>query len=149
MGMTGKFAYSYDRQDFTGAYDSAEEAVRAAVEQAESLSNPPTEIYVGQLVDPDPQVAHHAEAIVAAMNSRAHVDFGDQARNYVGRVLPEQLGELDVALAETISAWLKRHGLTPSFRVVRQVREYPMLFPGGTLARQPEGTEVHEIGTVD
>jgi len=147
--MTGKFAYSYDRQDFTGTYDSAEEAVRAAVGQAESLSNPPTEIYVGQLVEPDPQVTHHAQAIVAAMNGRAHVDFGDQARNYVRRVLPELLSELDAALAETISAWLKRQGLTPSFRVVRQVREYPMPFPGPTVAQQPEGNEVHEIGTVD
>jgi len=64
-------------------------------------------------------------------------------------VLPELLSELDAALAETISAWLKRHGLMPSFRVVRQVREYPMPFPGRTAARQPDGTEAHEIGTVD
>ena len=48
-----KFAYSYDREDYVGAYESAEEALAAAVENSQGLSNPPTTVYVGTIVFPN------------------------------------------------------------------------------------------------
>jgi hypothetical protein len=127
--MARKFTYSFDREDFVGSYNSAEEARQAAVCCAEGLSNPPTEIYIGQLGESDPQVTDHAGAVIAAMNARARGKFGEQARNYLHPVSAEQIRELDNALAETISAWLRRQNLMPTFRMVCGVREYQLLSP--------------------
>ena len=77
-----KFAYSYDREDYVGAYESAEEALAAAVENSQGLSNPPTTIFVGTIVQADPQATDHAKTIINNMSQRAHVDYGDPAARY-------------------------------------------------------------------
>src|SRR5438067_2462860 len=88
--MTRKFAYSYDREDYTGAYESAEDALAAAVANSELMSNPPTTIFVGTIVQADPQAADHAKAIVNNMPQLAHVDYGEPAARYPISVTPAQ-----------------------------------------------------------
>jgi hypothetical protein len=144
--ITVKYAYSYDREDYTGSFDTPEAAFNAAVANCEGLSSPPTTIYIGTLVDPDPQATDHADRILEAMNRRAHVDYGSAAARYLRKVPPELVAELDEAIAQTILAWLRKHNLMPSFTCVRGIQEYPVRTPAGRRASASSHSEVREIG---
>jgi hypothetical protein len=145
--MSRKFAYSYDREDYTGAYETAEEALAAAVENSQSLSNPPTTIYVGTIVEADPQAGDHARTIINNMSQRAHVDYGDPAARYLKNVTPAQVKELDEAMKVSIVGWLARHKLMPTFVRVEGIREFAVPFPGsGGLRSSERGDEVHDVG---
>ena len=142
-----KFAYSYDREDYVGAYESAEEALAAAVENSQGLSNPPTTIFVGTIVQADPQATDHAKTIINNMSQRAHVDYGDPAARYLKNVMPAQVKELDEALKVSILSWLQKHKLLPTFVRVEGIREYAVPFPGSTTSRGTDRiSEVHDIG---
>src|SRR5205085_6890838 len=97
-----KFAYSFDREDYVGAYETPEEALAAAVENSQGLSNPPTTIYVGTIVRADPQATDHAKTIINNMSQRAHVDYGDPAARYLKNVTSAQVKELDEAIEVSI-----------------------------------------------
>ena len=136
-----KYAYSYDREDYIGAYDTPDQAFSAAVQRAEELSNPPMEIYIGTIVEADPQATDHAERIVEAMNRRAHVEYGDSAQKYLRNLNPQLVKELDAELANTILAWLKKHNLMPTFVRVREIHERPAPLPGTSRMASVEATD--------
>ncbi len=140
-----KYAYSYDREDYTGSFDTPEEAVAEAVSRSEGLASPPTEVYVGILAEADPQTTDHAERIVDSMNRRAHVDYGDSAERYLKNVTKEQMAELDREVSKTIQAWLERNGLMPTFVKVQGIREYPIPVPGFATLRSGNGPEANGL----
>jgi hypothetical protein len=144
--MAMKYAYSFDREDYIGAYDTTDQALNDAVRRAEELSNPPTEIYIGTIVEADPQATDHAEQIIDSMNRRAHVEYGASAARYLKNIPPQQVKELDDALAATILAWLKKHNLMPSFVRVREIHQRPVNYPGTGETPVVDQNEVQEIG---
>jgi len=147
--MSRKYAYSYDRDGYTGSFDTAEAALAEAIRNSEGMTNPPTTVYVGILVEADPQAQDHAEAIVDRMSQRAHVDYGDPAAPYLRNVTPSQVKELDSAIEQTILGWLKKNKLMPTFVRVEGIREYPVMLPGpGRFADVPTN-EVQDIGVSD
>lgn len=146
--MANRYAFSYDREDFTGSFNTPEEAFRTAVERSQGVSSPPTTIYIGQIQDADPQASDHADQVIAAMNQRAHVDFGRSAQKYLRQVTKAQVKELDQALATAIVGWLSKHDLMPRFCKVAAVREYPVNIPSGRVATAVNGQrEVSDLGT--
>ena len=148
--MAAKYAYSFNREDYTGSYEAPEQALNEAVRAAETMSNPPTEIYVGRIVTADPQATDHAQHIIEAMNRRAHVDFGDAAARYLKKVSKKQVQELDTMIEQTILQWLEKNKLTPNFSRVTDVREHPIPFPRtnvmGRNGENANGKEVGELG---
>ena len=145
--MASRYAYSYDREDFTGSFSTPEEAFRTAVANSEGVSSPPTTVYIGQVQDADPQATDHAEQVIASMNQRAHVDFGRSAQKYLRKVSKAQVQELDGALASAILGWLNQHDLMPRFCKVAAVREYPVNIPVGKVATTNGQREVSDLGT--
>lgn len=141
-----KYAYSYDREDYTGSFDTPEEALTEAVRRSEGLASPPGEVFIGQIVEADPQAHDHAERILDAMNQRAYVDYGEPARRYLARVPKELVKELDEAIGATILDWLKRHNLMPTFVQVRGIRALPVPTPAMAKRGQADPTEVHDLG---
>ena len=142
-----KFAYSYDREDYIGAYDTPEDALAAAVDNSQGLSNPPTTIFVGTIVQADAQASDHAKTIINNMSQRAHVDYGDPAARYLKNVTPVQAKELDEAIKTSIEGWLTRHKLTPTFVRVEGIREYSVPSPGSSAFRGTDRvSEVQDIG---
>jgi hypothetical protein len=142
-----KYAYSYDREDFTGSFDTEQAAFEAAVRESEGIASPPTTIYIGTIAEGDPQTADHAHTILEAMNRRAHVDYGDSAARYLANVPPKLVDELDAALAATIEQWLKKHNLMPTFVRFGHVREVPVITPPARVSNGGPGQrEVHDLG---
>ena len=145
--MANRYAYSYDREDFTGSFGTPEEAFKSAVRNSEGVSSPPTTIYIGLIQDADPQANDHAEQVIESMNQRAHVDFGRSAQKYLRNVTTAQVKELDRALATTIRGWLNTHNLMPHFCKVAAVQEYPVHIPPGKVATRSGPREVSDLGT--
>src|SRR5438477_6432381 len=141
-----KFAYSYDREDYVGAYETAEEALAAAVDNSQGLSNPPTTVYVGTIVQADAQAADHAKTIINNMSQRAHVDYGEPAARYLKNVTAAQVKELDAAIKGAIENWLHKHKLLPRFVRVEGIREYPIPLPPSASRGSDRINEVHDIG---
>ncbi len=145
--MANRYAYSYDREDFTGSFSTPDEAFQSAVRNSEGVSSPPTTIYIGLIQDADPQATDHAEQVIESMNQRAHVDFGRSAQKYLRNVNKAQVKELDAALATTILGWLNAHELMPHFCKVTAVQEYPVHIPPGKVATTAGPREVSDLGT--
>jgi hypothetical protein len=119
------YAYSYNREDFIGRFPTRDAALQAGLEHLHEQMDSPSDIYVGVIVDADPQATDHAERIIDSMARRAHVDIGEIAVDYLRHVTPAQKRELDEWVSEVIIAWLHRHDLYPThLRQVRAIAEH-------------------------
>src|SRR5438034_7605150 len=102
MAVKGTYAYSLDRETFTGVFNTREEAFRAGCYAAERLHASLTEIFVGQRVAGDPQADLHAWEMIKSMRDRARAAAGDDSAGYLGHVRNEQIRDLDGAIEATI-----------------------------------------------
>ena len=141
--MLPKFAYGFDRESFTGSYESRSAALAAGLEHAARLSDGVSTIYVAVRVDADPQASGHAETILKCMARRAHYQDGE-SNGYLKRVNDQQEAELDDALRDVIEAWLKKHNLGPSHFQIKSVSEHQI--PATKQVQCGSNDEVHEIG---
>jgi hypothetical protein len=122
--MNGKFAYSFDRETFNGAFDSRQAALDAAMKVLRERSDMPEGIFVGQWAEPDPRSADHAESVVDAMRDRWANSGAEGA--FLQKVTHQQLADLDHELDRTIRTWLAKHNLAPRPTKVRAVSEHPV-----------------------
>ena len=145
--MKGTYAYSLDRETFSGVFNSRDEAFRAGCMAADRLHTQLTEIYVGQRVAGDPQADLHAWEVVKSMKDRARAAAGDDAGDYLKHVTAEQARDLDGAIESAILRWLAGHKLGPTFFRIEAVSEHPL--PTITYAgfgQNGDESEVHDIG---
>src|SRR5439155_27178801 len=99
--VKGTYAYSLDRETFTGIFATREEAFHAGCYAAERLHAQVNEIYVGQRVTGDPQADLHAWELIKCMRDRARAAVGDDAMTYLAHVTNEQVKDLDGAIEPT------------------------------------------------
>lgn len=143
--MKGTYAFSLDRENFTGVFNTRDEAFAAGCGAAERLQSQITEIYVGQRVAGDPQANLHAWEVIRSMKGRAREAAGDEARGYMANVTEDQARDLDGALEAVISRWLVNYKLSPTFFRIEAVSEHPI----PSVAHASFGSserEVTEIG---
>jgi hypothetical protein len=147
--VKGTFAYSLDRQTFTGIFNTREEAFHAGCYAAERLHANITEVYVGQRVAGDPQADLHAWELVKSMRDRARDAAGDDSAGYLKNVSHEQVKDLDGAIEATIQRWLANYKLGPGFFRIEAVSEHPV--PTHTHAGfgKTRDDEVHDLGESD
>ena len=124
--MKGTYAYSLDRESYTGVFNNRDEAFRAGCEEAERLHSQVTEVYVGQRVAGDPQADLHAWEVIKSMRTRARAAAGDDATGYLAHVSAEQAADLDGAIEAAILRWLANHKLGPQFFRIEAVSEHPI-----------------------
>src|SRR3954467_3552407 len=132
--MSGRYAYSLDRETFLGQFDSRADALRAALTAARQQSGPPTEVYIGLKIAGDTQSTGHAEHVIERMIDRARTR-NDSAARYLRNVNEQEEADLDAALSEAINAWLKKHDRMPTFFRVEAISEHPVPNPPKTSNR--------------
>jgi hypothetical protein len=142
--MSGRYAYSLDRETFLGQFNTRAEALTAALSAARQQPDPPREVYVGHKVAGDAQVTGHAEHVIANMVDRAR-GASDSAMRYLQNVGEQEEAELDTMLADTITAWLQKHDRMPKFLSVESISEHPV--PNPPRASNGQKDKVTEIGT--
>jgi hypothetical protein len=147
--VKGTYAYSLDRETFTGIFNTRDEAFRAGCYAAERLHAQVNEVYVGQRVAGDPQADLHAWELIKCMRDRARATAGDEAVGYLTHVTNEQAKDLDGAIEATLLRWLTNYKLGPGFFRIEAVSEHPV--PTHTHAGfgKKSDDEVHEIGESD
>jgi hypothetical protein len=143
--VKGTYAYSLDRETFSGVFNSRREAFQAGRIAAERLHSQVTEIYVGQRVAGDPQADLHAWEVIKSMRERARAAAGDQAASYLKNVTAEQAKDLDGALEAIIERWLTNYRLSPSFFRIEAVSEHPL--PTVAQVYSNGDDEVYDLGT--
>src|SRR5258706_10943052 len=124
MSVKGTYAYSLDRETFTGVFGTREEAFRAGCYAAERLHAQLTEIFVGQRVAGDPQADLHAWEIIKSMRARARAAVGDDSAGYLAHLSNEQVKDLDGAIEATIQRWLGNYKLGPAFFRIEAISEH-------------------------
>ena len=144
--MLPQFAYSFDRHSYNGPFNSRADAVAAGVARSRELGAGIDCVFVGMIVQPDPQASGHAEEVVKNMVRRARAAAGESYEGYLTRVTEQQEAELDEALERVVMEWLKKHELMPHFTKVRGVSEHPI--PGETATRNGAADDVR-VGTSD
>lgn len=130
--MLGRYAYSFDRETFTGQFATRSEALNEGIAKARQLSDPPSEIYVALKISGDPQAVGHAQSVLQKMFDRARA-ASDNAARYLQDVSEQSEAELDAMLEQTILAWLKKHDRMPSFYTVEAISEHPLPTPSRTI----------------
>ena len=147
--VKGTYAYSLDRETFSGVFNTRDEAFHAGCYAAERLHANITEIYVGQRVAGDPHADLHAWELIKCMRDRARAASGDDAAGYLKNVTNEQAKDLEGAIEATILRWLGNYKLGPGFFRIEAVSEHPV--PTHTHAGfgKTRDDEVHEIGESD
>ena len=143
--MRGTYAYSLDRETFTGVFNTRDEAFRAGVRAADRLNANVTEVYVGQRVAGDPQANLHAWEVVKSMRDRARAAAGDDAIGYLAHVSEDQARDLDGAIESVILRWLGNYKIGPTFFRIEAISEHAMPTVAQCGVGSGEG-EVSEIG---
>lgn len=121
--MSNRFSYSFDRESFTGRFETREQAVAAGMKAAAARPDPVEAVYVARSVPVDPQADGHAERVVEWMRVRMLDRTGDGS--YLANVDEHQLADLDASIEHAIVEWLKRHGLEPACRYTA-ISEHPL-----------------------
>lgn len=122
--MTPKFAYSFDRDTYTGQFSTRQQALDAALVALRDRSDLPEGIFVAQWIEPDAQAGEHAEQVIECMRDRWRAS--PEQGEYLEHVTDQQIADLDFEIDRTIRAWLTKHGLTPRPSKVRAVSEHPV-----------------------
>ena len=145
--MKGTFAYSLDRETYTGVFNTRDEAFRAGSVAAERLHSQVTEVYVGQRVAGDPQADLHAWEVIKSMRTRARAAAGDDATGYLAHVTAEQARDLDGAIEAAVLRWLGNYKLGPQFFRIEAVSEHPInSFSYAGFGKGEDDDEVHDLG---
>jgi hypothetical protein len=147
--VKGTYAFSLDRETYTGVFNTRDEAFRAGCDAADRLHSSVTEIYVGQRVAGDPQADLHAWELIKSMRSRARAAAGDDSTGYLAHVTAEQARDLDGAIEAVVLRWLANHKLGPNFQRIEAVSEHPINRFAHAGFGQPKRDDVEDIGDVD
>jgi hypothetical protein len=143
--MHPKYSFSLNREHYSGAYATRDEALTAAFEAAQKSADYPQTVFVGRRVSGDPMAAGHARAILANMNARARAEFGDTGSDYLANLSRQQIENLDKSLDLVIRGWLEHNELLPGFSRVEAISQHSV----PTRMAEPatdDFAEVHEIG---
>jgi hypothetical protein len=149
FAVKGSYAYSLDRETFTGVFNTRDEAFRAGCIAADRLHAQLNEIYVGQRVAGDPQADLHAWEVIKSMRDRARAAAGDDSTGYLSHISAEQAKDLDGAIESAVLRWLANHKIGPQFFRIEAVSEHPMPTVTHAGFGRCEDDEVHAIGDSD
>jgi hypothetical protein len=143
--MHPRYAFSLNREHYTGSFATRDEALTAAIEAARRSEDSPQTVYVGRRVPGDPMAAGHARAILANMNARARAEFGDAGSAYLASLSRHQIENLDKSLELVIRGWLEHNELLPAFSKLESISQHSV---PSRIAQPPTDNfaEVHEIG---
>jgi len=149
--MIGKYAFSFDRETFKGAYNSRKEALTAALEAAKRVeTDPPGSVYIACRAPLDPHASGHAEVLVDRMRQAVRDDVVDAetADAFLNYVSDQELADLDDSIERAIRAWLAKHELlVPSGRL-SAISEHPVPVVAGVARGDNSYREVGEIGEI-
>lgn len=131
--MSDKYSYSSTEDNFTGEFNTREEAIEEAKAYYDGLDV--KRFWTGRNVPVDPLRYVHADWLIEHIIN--HDDFCiEEAEGWPGST-KEQDAELTAALQGVFRDWMARHKLEPNFWLVEDVQKHE-IESTTTPATQPE-----------
>lgn len=127
MEWNFKYSYSfYEDFGFSCEYDSLEEALQAAREDAQNDDEfrDAKTVYIGHVCRFKPTV--NAESVITEIQDDADNEADEVACGYLEDVSLVDLNKLQEMLTETFNKWAKETGNKPNFFTVENVKEYSL-----------------------
>lgn len=138
-----QYAFSLNGENWSGAFESRETALAAAVQKCSGASDPPGTVFVAERVDGELGADQLGKTIVAELRSRS----GDD--HFLQTISDSQLAELDSQIERVVVGWLQENRLMPQTLKVEAISEHliPVAYRG--LERSNELHEVQDLGVSD
>lgn len=131
-----KYAYSFNGENYTGKFDSREDAIREAAETQTGLPFPHMEVYVGECVDPAFDWPAYAENIITDIGETLCDNYGgDLGESFSDQVSLEDEETLDERINEAIRGWIRDCNITAGFYTVKDVEK---VFIGNIIPEEYE-----------
>lgn len=112
------YSYSFDEENYTGEFDSIDEAIEEARDEADGRDF----VYVGKAVRPDPLNFIDGQEVIE------RIAEADEFCTEWGQGWPEanteQIAELTEAFHAAFKAWMDKHNLHPTFWNVENAQKY-------------------------
>lgn len=116
--MSAKYSYSFTEDNYTGEFDSREDAIKEAKQERPNARY----VWTGRNVPVDPLRYVTADMLIEHIIN--YDDFCiEQAEDWPART-QEQEDELTAALQGVFRDWMIRHKLTPTFWLVEDVQRH-------------------------
>jgi hypothetical protein len=132
--MSDKYSYSATEDNYTGEFDSREEAL----EEAKAEYPDARFFWTGRNVPVDPLRYVHADWLIEHIIN--YEDFCIEQAEGWPDCTDEQKSELTAALKQVFSDWMDKHNLRPTFWLVEDVRIHEVE-AAATTAAPAEGEE--------
>lgn len=87
-----KYAYSFDQDDYTGQFDSFDDACVAARDELDFIAQPPTEFWVAEIIDAEAYLRDQAQYIAEWLIDILEVQLCDVMPAEDDMVLPTPYG---------------------------------------------------------
>ena len=127
MEPTDKFSYSfYEDFDYSGEYDSVDEALAAARADAKNddeFKDAKT-VYIGRVYRFVPEI--EPWSVIERLQDDADDEADEVAEDYLQYVSDDEANKLGKMLTETFNKWAKETNNEPGFFVVKDVVEYSL-----------------------
>lgn len=125
MKPTDKFSYSFDEERYyEGEYDSVEEALMAAKEEAKDYPEGIEDVYIGVICKFEPCI--DAVRVIECVQQDAYDEADEYIGDYLDNVKKEDWQKLEAMLTETFNKWAKETGNEPNFFTVEEIQEYSL-----------------------
>ena len=115
-----KWCYSTDKENYTGIFDTKEEAIKEG--KIDAIDRDKKHFYIAKAIK-DFTPCIDTDFIIELIQEDAYNNGGEWAEDYLDDISKEQLAELDKKLNDVLSDWLNKHNLKPTWFTVEDVEE--------------------------
>ena len=140
-----QYAFSLNGENWSGAFETREQALAMAVQKCSGASDPPGTVFVAEIMGGEVFGDHLGKAVIADMRSQAR---GIDDR-HLKKVTDGQLKELDSLIERTVIGWLQKNHLMPQAFKVEAISEHLIPVAHRGLERSVELQEVQDLGLSD
>jgi hypothetical protein len=142
-----QYSFSLNGENWSGAFDTRESALAAAMQKCDGASDPPGTVFVGEIQGGDVFADHLGKILIDEMRARSN---GAEGGGHLRKIHPEQLDELDAQIERVVVGWLQKHRIMPpSFKVEAISEHLRPVAHRGLDRSSANGNEVRDLGVGD
>lgn len=147
-----QYAFSLNGENWSGAFDTRDAALGAAIQKCSGAADPPGTVFVAEIVAGEAFADRLASVLIKEMRTRARSRGVEGAARWLRELSAAQLTELDGQIERTLVGWLQKNQLMPQSFKVEAISEHSTPVPHRGLARPSNngnGKEVQDLGLAE
>ena len=134
-----QFVFSLNGENWSGAFDTRNTALAAAIQKCSGAADPPGTVFVGEMAGESAHVDGLGKVLVNELRARGNDHLRD--------VSTVQISELDGTIERVVIAWLLKHKMADPSSKVEAISEHLTPVPHLGLGKAQVGSEVQDLGS--